>query len=170
METDNGTESQNKLLKYSHLPRRKDMTLSSIADTIVHFFLPDARDKYLFLNYKSSSDYRAYNQVVPTYLHDRPARTVTHCMECKSKALRFTPEEVYCTDSESGCFQVWSCLFILQAVILVSNDLGTVQVQTKHVAYSKFWSSWYYTIMHLLSLDKTPIAMQALFCCISYHT
>ena len=68
--------------------------------------LPDAREKYLFLNYKASSDYRSYNQGVPNYLHNRPAKTVTHCLERKSKALRFFAEDVFTEDLQSGHFQV----------------------------------------------------------------
>eukprot|EP00118_Oscarella_pearsei_P023912 m.292999 g.292999 ORF g.292999 m.292999 type:complete len:313 (+) comp40735_c0_seq11:897-1835(+) len=45
VETDNGTEAQKRLLKYSYLPRRRDLTLSSICELIVNSFLPDQKGK-----------------------------------------------------------------------------------------------------------------------------
>ena len=70
--TNNGTETLNKLLKYNFLPRKKAMTLSAIATLIVENFLPDTYQKYLFLNYKQSTQYRSYRSIVPEYLHGNP--------------------------------------------------------------------------------------------------
>ena len=72
VDTKNGTESQNKLHKYSFLLRNKLMTLSSVATLLVEVFLPEMYQKYLFCNYKQSSEYRLYKSFVPVFLHDRP--------------------------------------------------------------------------------------------------
>lgn len=66
--TTNGVESQNKLLKYSYLPRR-NVSLSRLATMLCEELNPDIHHKYLFLNHKMSPTYRTYNNFVPSYLH-----------------------------------------------------------------------------------------------------
>ena len=53
--TTNGVESQNKLLKYSYLPRRKNITLSHLATVLYEEFVPEMHHKYLHLNYHMSA-------------------------------------------------------------------------------------------------------------------
>lgn len=64
--TNNGTEALNKALKYSYLPKRKSLTLSGIATLLIDRFLPDMWQKYVFQNYKLSTEYRAYSSDIPT--------------------------------------------------------------------------------------------------------
>lgn len=94
VDTNNGTESLNKALKYSYLPRRKSLTLSGIATLLVDRFLPDMWQKYIFHNYKISEEYRAYSKDVPDYLKGRPKHIILHCLERKSKSHKFTKEDV----------------------------------------------------------------------------
>ena len=63
--TNNGTEALNKVLKYNYLPHNKNMTLSAAVTLIVEKFLPDSYQKYLFMNYKQSDMYRTYKSFVP---------------------------------------------------------------------------------------------------------
>ena len=100
--TNNGTESLNKLFKYSYLPHKKSMTLSSIITLIIKTFLPENHQKYLFLNYKQSSQYRSYKDFVPTYLHGRPRSTISHCLERRSKSLKYTSEDVTVIDEKDA--------------------------------------------------------------------
>lgn len=104
--TNNGTESLNKVFKYHYLPRKKKMMLSSIITLIVEVFLPESYQKYLFQNYKQSSQYRTYNSFVPEYLHGRHKAVISHCMERRSKAVKYTTEEITLLDSEKGVFSV----------------------------------------------------------------
>ena len=71
--------------------------LSSIITLIVETFLPESFQKYLFLNYKQSSQYRAYNSIVPDYLHDRPKTVISHSLERRAKALKYTTEDITVT-------------------------------------------------------------------------
>jgi len=57
IETNNGVEAQNKVLKYSYLPHRRNITLSCLVEILITSFLPDSYEKYLFQNYKMSSAY-----------------------------------------------------------------------------------------------------------------
>ena len=62
VDTNNGTESLNKALKYSYLPRQKSLTLSGIVALLIDRFLPDMWQKYVFQNYKLSEEYRAHTE------------------------------------------------------------------------------------------------------------
>lgn len=107
METSNGVESQNKLLKYCYLPRRKNITLSQVATIVVNNFLPDHRKRYIQLNYKQCSNCRAYDgRLVPSYLHDRPRSTIIHCLRRKAEGEKLPSNYVTCIDLCTGKFQV----------------------------------------------------------------
>ena len=106
VDTNNGTEAQNKLLKYSYLPKRKKVSLSSIIALLVQEFLPDMHRKYLFGNFKMTTDYRQYKSFVPDYLHNRPRSVIKHCLERKSNGQKYAKEDVSCIDNIQGKFQV----------------------------------------------------------------
>ena len=80
VDTNNGAEAHHKTLKYSYLPKQRSMTLSSIAKLLVEDFLPESRKIYLFKNYKQSSLYRSYKELVPPYLKERPRSVILHCL------------------------------------------------------------------------------------------
>ena len=69
--TTNGVESQNRLLKYSYLPRRKHI-ISHLATVLYEEFVPGTHHKYLYLNYQMSETYRRYNNFVRDYLRECP--------------------------------------------------------------------------------------------------
>ena len=102
VDTNNGTESQNKVLKYSYMPQKKNTSLSSIAATLVENFLPDSYRTYQ-MNYMMSDQYRPYKTFVPTYLHNRPKAVILHCLDRKKKSTKYTEEDV---DGDHGKFTV----------------------------------------------------------------
>lgn len=53
-----------------------------------------------------SSQYRSYKSHVPDYLHDRLKGTLVHCLERKSKALKYTKEDITVLHNEDGIFTV----------------------------------------------------------------
>ena len=106
MNTNNGTESLNKVFKHSYLPRKRSMTLSCIITLIMEIFLPESHQKYLFLNFKQSSQYRSYKEFVPDYLHGRPRSTISHCLERRSKSMKYTNDDVQVIDGDAGIFSV----------------------------------------------------------------
>lgn len=60
VDTNNGVEAQNRLFKYTFLPRNKQKaTLSSVITILVNDYLPSCKQKYLFQNYRQLSQYRA---------------------------------------------------------------------------------------------------------------
>ena len=73
--TNNGTEAQNKVLKYRYLPK-KTMTLSSIATIRIEEYLPDAQRKYVFQKFQQPPHYRSYSHTNPTYLHGCPCDVI----------------------------------------------------------------------------------------------
>lgn len=95
METNNGAEALNKLLKYHYLPRKRQMTLSNIICTIIEEFVPALHYKYIYQNFKQSDLYRSYNPaVVPSFLQGRPKSTVLHCLHRQAKSNKFTESMV----------------------------------------------------------------------------
>ena len=105
--TNNGTEAQNKVLKYSYLPKKRTMTLSSIAIILIEDYLPDARRKYVFQNIQQSPHYRSYNDTIPTYLHGRPRNVILHCLDRKGSSNKFTLEDIEDVNAQ-GVFAVHS--------------------------------------------------------------
>ena len=106
--TNNGTESLNKALKYTYLPRRKQLNLSGVVTTIVETFLPALRQKYLFANFEQSSCNRTYKNHIPVYLHNRPRNVILHCLDRKASSCKYSTEDVEDVDSSSGVFSVIS--------------------------------------------------------------
>lgn len=104
--TNNGTEAQNKVLKYSYLPKKKTMTLSSIATILIEDYLPDAHRKYVFQNFQQSEHYRSYNENIPTYLQGCPRNVILHCLDRKGSSNKFTSEDVQEIDAQRGLFSV----------------------------------------------------------------
>lgn len=100
-------EAQNKVLKYSYLPHRRNITLSCLVEILITSFLPDSYEKYLFQNYKMSSAYRSYSGDVPKYLHGRPPALIKHCLNRLEKAKRkFSVESFTNCDVEKGKFSL----------------------------------------------------------------
>ena len=104
VDTNNGTESLNKALKYSYLPKRKSLTLSGIATLLIEQFLPAMWQKYILHNYKLSEEYRAYSHNIPDYLKGRPKSIILHCLERKAKCLKFISDDI--RSPEEGIFEV----------------------------------------------------------------
>ena len=81
VDTNNGVESQNKMLKYNFLPRNTRLTLSRLVVVLNEQFLPDNMlHKHMFLNHQMLPTYRAYNSFVPPYLHDRPRHVIIYTL------------------------------------------------------------------------------------------
>lgn len=107
VETNNGTEAMNKLMKYRYLPRRKNITLSTVTSTIVEEFVPALHYKYVFKNFRQTSLYRTYNpSVVPTYLQGRPRSTILHCLHRKATSNKFSYDDINDVDRQLGVFEV----------------------------------------------------------------
>ena len=108
MDTNNDTESLNKALKYTYLPRRKQLNLSGVVTTIVETFLPALRQKYLFAIFEQSSCNQTYKNHIPVYLHNRPRNVILHCLDRKASSAKYSTDDVEDVDSSSGVFNVKS--------------------------------------------------------------
>ena len=108
MHTNNGVEAQNKLLKYTYLPRRKNITLSEVLTIIIDVYLPDSYQKYLMKNYQMSETYRTYKDFVPDYLRGRPRGVIIHCLQRMEKGKKFDKSDITEDADEIGLFHVTS--------------------------------------------------------------
>jgi len=107
VDTNNGAEAMNKLLKYKFLPRQKSITLSFLVIKLIEEFIPALHYKYVFQNFKQTSLYRTYNPaVVPEYLQCRPRAVILHCLHRKSKSLKYTASDLNEVDGSIGIFEV----------------------------------------------------------------
>ena len=103
METNNGTESLNKALKYSSFRTKITLTIWNCFVTNRHF-LPDVYQKYIFQNYKLSKEYREYSDSIPSYLKGHPKSVILYCLHRKLKCHKFSVEDV--TMLGGGNFEV----------------------------------------------------------------
>ena len=101
--TNNGIEAQNKVLKYSYLRSLLDKSVFGIAVMIVESFVPDSYQHYLDTNLQVSSSYRQYRNV-PDYLHNRAMHFVKHCLKANFAASEFKECDVTCVSFEKGEF------------------------------------------------------------------
>jgi len=76
--TNNGVESQNKLLKHFYLKFSSDKSLNSIVENIIEQFLPQSLCKYQKQNFKLNNHYKIIPNVIPIFLHGRPETFVKH--------------------------------------------------------------------------------------------
>ena len=106
VDTNNGTEALNKVLKYGYLPKRRSLTLSQIVTLLLEQFLPDCYQKYLFQNFKLTSFNRSYKTFVPSYLHDRPREVILHCLDRKSSCRKFRETDICEVENKTGEFLV----------------------------------------------------------------
>ena len=60
VDTNNGTEAQNKVLKYKYMPKQRASTLSALVSLLVERFLPEAQQSYVLPNLKTAEWYRRF--------------------------------------------------------------------------------------------------------------
>ena len=144
--TNNGAESLNKVLKYSFLPRKKSLTLSRTVSLLIDDFLPICHQKYLFQNYKQSSQYRSYNSFVPDYLCGRPRSTILLCLERKTRALKYSVSDISAKDLENGHFAVKG------TKKTHTVDFGTMNVDHMPSCTCQDWTQWHLPCKHFFAI------------------
>ena len=70
--TNNGTERINEELKYEDLNRCIDLPISELLTIIIEEFLPRRYERYIEMNVQFSSDFKKYQNEIPSYLWNRP--------------------------------------------------------------------------------------------------
>ena len=134
------------------------MTLSAIVTLIIESFLPETYQKYLFLNYKQLSQYRSYKSFihVPEFLHGRPRSVIIHCLERRSRSLKYTTEDVCLISDDEGTFTVKGSNSNHHCVSFGMNSTDTTpsctcrdwvqwHIPCKHFwAVFRFYPAWYW--------------------------
>lgn len=106
--TNNGTETQNRILKEHYLRwSHGRRSLSSLITVVVKKFLPERQSVFIQQNVERSAMYRKYHEYVPKYLHNRPPKVIRHIMARINTALDYEPEDV-AVFTEPGVFSVKS--------------------------------------------------------------
>ena len=104
--TNNGTEAQNKLFKYGYLATSIDKSVYGIAIMLMEPFIPDSYQHYLQSNLKSSSVCGHFSHTVPVYLHNQPPRFVKHCLNSRFAAAEYQATDVFTVNFWKGEFHV----------------------------------------------------------------
>lgn len=94
--TNNGLESQNKLLKYSYLSNVAEKSLTTIVTTLVEDFFPEQHKKYIRMNVRMSGDFQSYREDIPQYLQGRPSSLVKHCLKRITSAEDISATKITC--------------------------------------------------------------------------
>jgi hypothetical protein len=94
VDTNNGTEAQNRVLKHTYLKYRRDKTLTSLVEVMFYEWFPAFENSYVSNNVRVDSTCKRYNRAVPSYLRDLPRPVVVHVMERLLNSLEFGPEDV----------------------------------------------------------------------------
>ena len=103
--TNNGVESLNKVLKHNYLKYFCDRTVTGLTTMLNTIFLPERYQKYVKTNYKMASDLTSYNSNVPSYLYDRPHDFVKHVLIKMSVARTIEKNQIRCLDIMRGLFR-----------------------------------------------------------------
>ena len=108
MNTNNGIEAQNRLLKHSYLCQQKNITLSSLLSILLRHFLPDNYEKYAAAQFRMTKAYRQYYSWVPEFLHQRPRSVIAHSLQriknCEKE--KYTDTDIQTTENAEGVFSV----------------------------------------------------------------
>ena len=146
--TNNGVEAQNKLLKYRFLPRSKQKaTLSSTLTILIERYLPTCKQKYLFQNYRQSPQYRTYKNFVPTYLHNRPRSVILHCLDRKTRSVKFLAPAIQDINTERGVFEVSKNSTSKQTV-----DFGRGESSDMPSCTCKDWQQYHIPCKHFFAV------------------
>lgn len=143
VDTNNGTEAMNRILKYSFMPKRKSFTLSALVTQLTERFLPDLHRNYVMQNLKSSEMYRSYNNFVPEYLRGRPRSVILHCLDRKSHGNKYDKDDIIPTE-KPGAFKVMKR----------GNSKHTVDVLTPSCT-CKDWVRWHIPCKHFFAVFGT---------------
>ena len=102
VDTNNGTEAQNKVLKYKYMPKQRASTLSALVSLLVERFLPEAQQSYVLPNLKTAEWYRRYNDFVPRFLRGRPRSVILHCIDRQSRSNKYHDEDLIDGEKEGA--------------------------------------------------------------------
>ena len=105
MNTNNGIEAQNRILKHSYLSQQKNLTLSSLLSVLLKQFLPDNYEKYAAVQFKMTTAYRQYYSWAP-----EPRPVIAHSLQriknCEKE--KYTETDIQTLDDGQGVFSVKS--------------------------------------------------------------
>ena len=106
--TNNGVEAQNRLLKHTYLTKQKNLTLSSLLCILVEHFLPDMYEKYVSAQFKMTTSYRQYYSWVPDFLHNRPRSVITHSLQRIKNCEKdnYCESDITTLDEDKGQFAI----------------------------------------------------------------
>ena len=104
--TNNGVESLNKILKHMYLKYFCDRSVTGLVTMILNQFLPERYKVYVKENHKMSSQIYAYNEAIPSFLHNRPTKFVKHVLQRLSQSATIPRDSIEFIDEKDGKFAI----------------------------------------------------------------
>ncbi|XP_049796586.1 uncharacterized protein LOC126213055 isoform X2 [Schistocerca nitens] len=102
IDTTNGVEAMNKIVKHFFLKHNSDRTLTGVTKVIINQFLPNLIRKYCLQN----SAIKAYNKDVPLFLHKKTNKFAKHVMQRYASAkVELTARSVSRRSDGSFCVE-----------------------------------------------------------------
>ena len=108
--TSNGVEALNKVLKYNYLKFFCDRSVTGLVKMLVDIFLPDRFRLYVKSNHEMTDQYRKYTEFTPTFLHDRPLKFIKHMESGQIKEKAIPLDDITLITPQAGKFLVKSQL------------------------------------------------------------
>ena len=96
------------------------------------------------------SQYRSYKSHIPDYLHDRPKNVIVHCLQRRSKALKYTEEDVGVLDKEDGVFKVKGSKGKTHTV-----KIGVKTEDEMPCCTCADWQQWHIPCKHMFAVFNT---------------
>ena len=106
--TNNGVEAQNKVLKHSFLCHHSDKSLTGVMTVINEQFLPEAYQKYSQANTRMTTECKSYGPETPKFLVNRPHHFIKHVQSRMFSANDWPENGINVTDPNVGIFEVLS--------------------------------------------------------------
>ena len=89
--TNNGVEALNKVLKHNYLKFYCDRSVTGLISMLIKTFLPDRYKLYIKVNHRMTDQYSKYTEFTPEHLKDRPLKFIKH-MESGETKGRIIPK------------------------------------------------------------------------------
>ncbi|XP_063236153.1 uncharacterized protein LOC134538662 [Bacillus rossius redtenbacheri] len=168
--TTNGVESQNRVLKYSYLYHNSAKSLTAMLTTVIKSYLPDSYKKYCLKN----TTPKLYNPQIPKYLHNRPESFIKHVLprlttaetEYNSSSIEEISEGLFGVPQSNNANQFYIVNF--DEATCTCQDFIMHRLPCKHMcAVFQFVPSWDFDKMNAAYKNHPCITLDAKH---SYYT
>ena len=156
--TNNGVESLNKVLKYNYLKFYCDKSATGLVSMLINTFLLDRFKLYVKINHKMTDQHWKYSKFVEPYLHDRPIKFVKHMEDRKIKGEAIPKSDIMITPAPGKYLSRFLVKSQLDPTDVYAVDLNTPMCECHDFART----NWPCKHMHSIFLNYPESGWHAL--------